>query len=144
MTLRANAAFLGVAAIAAFLFDILGVFFGIGPQSRALINAPHAGIGFIEAHGLALILSVILWRAAPVRFWNLAALAIDVLLGSANLVFWDGFIAADMLPVGYVTTTLHWTFAVLQFCAAMRRPEERSAEGDPAIERRAVSKRAVV
>ena len=43
---------------------------------------------------------------------------VDVVLGSANLVFWQMFIAADVLAVGYVTTTLHALFAVLQLGAA--------------------------
>ena len=30
---------------------------------------------------------------------------------TANLVFWQLFIAADMLTVGYVTTALHGLFA---------------------------------
>ena len=49
------------------IFDIRGVLYGLGPQGRAHANAPYAGIGFVEAHGLAVILAVLLWRAKPER-----------------------------------------------------------------------------
>jgi len=35
-----------------------------------------------------------------------------------NVVFWQTFIAPDFLSAGYVTTTLHWLFVVLQLTAA--------------------------
>jgi hypothetical protein len=101
--------------------DVLGIFFDRGPQ-RIISIAPHTGVGFIEAHGLALIFGVLLWRAAPVREWRLAAAAVHALLGAANLVFWQFFIAADMLAAGYITTSLHWLFVALQLFAATAAP----------------------
>jgi hypothetical protein len=59
-----------------------------------------------------------LWRAETSRTWHLTAAAVHVLLGTANLVFWQLFIAGDMLTVGYVTTALHWLFVALQLAAA--------------------------
>jgi hypothetical protein len=41
-----------------------------------------------------------------------------MLLGTANLVFWQIFITDDILAAGYSTTSLHWLFAVLQLLAA--------------------------
>ena len=67
---------------------------------------------------LALIIGVLLWRAEPLRLWHLTAAAVHVLLGTSNLVFWQIFIAADALLMGYVTTSLHWTFVALQLLAA--------------------------
>ena len=67
LILRANALYIGVAGCAGMIFDIRGVLYGLGPQGRALADAPHAGIGFVEAHGLAVILAVVLWRARPER-----------------------------------------------------------------------------
>jgi hypothetical protein len=54
----------------------------------------------------------------PERSWHLTAAAVHVLLGAANLVFWQIFIAADMLAVGYITTALHGLFVALQLLAA--------------------------
>jgi hypothetical protein len=119
LILRANALYIGLAGLAGMLFDIRGVLYGLGPQGRLLAQAPHAGIGFIEAHGLAVILAVLLWRAAPARSWHLTAVAMEVLLGTSNLAFWDMFVATDALTVGYVTTGLHWMFVLLQALAAV-------------------------
>jgi len=120
--LRANAIFLLVAATSGFLTDVLGIFFSVGAQASIIGSAPNAGIGFIEAHGLAFIIGILLWRAAPARSWHLTAAGVHVLLGVSNLVFWPIFIAADALWAGYVTTTLHWAFVVLQLSAAASIP----------------------
>ena len=118
MLLRANALYLLVAAAGGFVTDVRGAFFGAGPVGAIVAAAPHAAIGFIEAHGLAFIIGVLLWRAEPARAWHLTAVAVHLLLGTANLVFWQIFIATDMLLMGYVTTGLHWAFAGLQLLAA--------------------------
>src|SRR5262245_18526733 len=119
LILRANALYIGVAGLAGVIFDIRGVLYGVGPQGRALANAPYAGIGFVEAHGLAVILAIVLWRARPDRSAHITALAIAALLGTANLAFWQAFIAMDVLLMGYVTTALHWAFVALNLSAAL-------------------------
>ena len=60
-----------------------------------------------------------MWRAKPDRSAHLTALAVVALLGTANLAFWQVFIAMDALVMGYVTTELHWTFAGLNLGAAL-------------------------
>jgi hypothetical protein len=122
--LRANAIFLLVAASGGLAADISGSFFALGPQKDILAAAPHTGIGFIEAHGLAFILGVLLWRAPPLRLWHLTAAAIHVLLGTANILFWPLFSVAGMLVVGYVTTALHWSFAAAELYAASVSPHQ--------------------
>ncbi|HJQ59247.1 MAG TPA: hypothetical protein VJ890_20240 [Vineibacter sp.] len=124
--LRANAVFLLLAAAGGFVSDVRGAFFASGPVSAVLREAPNAAIGFIEAHGLAFIIGVLLWRAAPQRAWHLTAVAVHVLLGGSNLVFWQLFVATDMLMLGYVTTALHGLFAAAQLGAAL------TAGGHPA------------
>jgi hypothetical protein len=120
LILRANAIYLGFASIAAFLFmDVPGIFFGVGPAARIVATAPHTGIGFVEAHGLAFIISVLLWRATPERSWHVTGAAVSLLLGTANLVFWQMFIAADALAMGYLTTSFHWVFGVVEVAAAV-------------------------
>jgi hypothetical protein len=116
--LRADAIFLLVASAGGFASDLVGAFLARGPVAPILASAPHAAIGFVEAHGLAFILGVLLWRAATTRAWHITAAAIHLLLGTANLVFWQLFIAGDMLAVGYITTVLHWFFVALQLIAA--------------------------
>jgi len=134
--LLADAVFLGFASTTALLADVIGVTFGLGPQGPFLSATPPAAVGFIEAHGLALILGVLFWRAAPARSWHLTAAAVHLLLGAVNLAFWRFFIAADMLAVGYVTTLLHILFVLLQSYAVFdeycgthvpARPADRGA-----------------
>ena len=132
LILRANALYIGVAGFAGVIFDIRGVLYGAGPQGRALAAAPFAGIGFVEAHGLAVILAVVLWRARPERAAHLTALAVVALLGTANLAFWQAFIAMDALVMGYLTTALHWTFVALNLAAAI--------QVNPAIPRRTLQR----
>ena len=124
--LRANALFLLIAGAGGLWTDVAGSFFGTGVEVAILKDAPGAGIGFIKAHGLALILGALLWRAEPLRSWHLAAAAVHALLGSANLAFWDFFVVADVLVVGYVTTALHGLFVALQLTAAFAAPARDS------------------
>jgi hypothetical protein len=118
LILRADALWLLFAATGGMIADLTGTFLGIGPQGSVLAAAPEAAIGFVEAHGLALIFGALLWRAAPLRSWHLTGAAVHALLGTANLVFWKMFESADMLAVGYVTTALHIVFVALQLLAA--------------------------
>ncbi|MEH2496792.1 phosphoglycerol transferase MdoB-like AlkP superfamily enzyme [Bradyrhizobium sp. AZCC 1678] len=131
--LRANAVFLLAASASGFASDVRGIFLGLGPVARIVAEAPYSGIGFIEAHGLAFILGILMWRAQPARAWHLAAAAIHALLGTANLVFWQLFIVSDMLLVGYVTTALHGLFVVLQMAAAIsaRMPDSAAVHAGP-------------
>ena len=116
--LRANAVYLLVAAAGGLSTDLAGAFLGYGPFTKVLSAAPDAAIGFVEAHGLALIIGCLLWQAEPARKWHLTAATVHALLGISNLAFWQLFIAADMLVMGYVTTSLHGLFFALQLAAA--------------------------
>src|SRR5262245_55730701 len=122
--LRANAIYLGLGAVGGFFFlDLPGIVSGVGPGGRILSNAPHAAIGFVEAHGLAFILSVLLWRAEPARSWHVTGATIGLLLGTCNLIFWQIFVVGEALAMGYVTTGLHWIFAVVQGWVALQATE---------------------
>jgi len=125
--LRANAVFLALGSLGGLRMDILGAFFAAGPASKLIAAVPGSAIGFIEAHGLALIISVLLWRAEPLRSWHLTAAAVHLLLGTANLVFWQFFVIADALLAGYVTTSLHWLFVTLELAAAAAPPSRERA-----------------
>lgn len=103
-----NAAFLIVASLGGLVTDIRGSFFGTGPEAVLLGQAPGAGIGMIEAHGLAFIIAVSILVVGYARRWHFMLIAVHMLLGSANLAFWDFFIISDVLIVGYVTTIAHW------------------------------------
>lgn len=129
LVLRANAIFLLLASAGGFASDIRGIFFGLGPVARLVAEAPYSGIGFVEAHGLAFIIGILMWRSQSSRSWHLAAVAIHVLLGTANLVFWQLFVVSNMLTVGYVTTALHVVFVGLQSVAAVTETSRASLIG---------------
>jgi hypothetical protein len=119
LLLRANAVFLIVAAVGAWVTaDFPASFSGSGPIGPLIAHQPALGIGFIEAHGLAIILGVLLWRAASTTSWHLTGAAIHLLLGTCNVIFWQLFIATDTLPMGWVTTVMHALLFVLQSLAA--------------------------
>ena len=122
LILRFHAAYLGFFALAGFFFmDMAAVLSGTGPAARLLGNGDEllAAIGFIEAHGLALILAVLFWRAPAERAWHATGAATAGLLGVCNLSFWQLFVVTDALAMGYVTTGLHLIVAVLQLGAAI-------------------------
>src|SRR5262249_27923754 len=91
MILRANAVWLLLGSVGGLIGDVSGAFFARGPESAVLAGAPGAAIGFVEAHGLALVMAVLLWLAPSRRSWHLTGLAVHLLLGTANLVFWQVF-----------------------------------------------------
>jgi hypothetical protein len=127
LILRSNALYLGIASIAAFLLlDLRGIVFGSGPAGQVLAAVPHAAIGFVEAHGLAFILAVLLWHAQPVRYAHLTAAAVMALLGVSNIVFWPLFTATGMTAPGAILTTAHLAFATAQLLAASG-PRARAA-----------------
>ncbi|MET3522805.1 hypothetical protein [Mesorhizobium abyssinicae] len=117
LLIRVNAGFLILASAGGLATDIAGSFFGRGAEAILLADAPGTGIGFIEAHGLALIIGVTLSRIAYSRTWHAFLAAVHMLLGTANLLFWQFFIAADVLVVGYVITAAHFLFVVAHLAA---------------------------
>jgi hypothetical protein len=121
LLLKANAIFLAVASTGGMISDLRGAFGGSGPIGRVIGNMPEVAIGFVEAHGLAFIIGILLWRAPSVISWHLTAAAVHALLGSSNIVFWSMFVAADMLEVGCVTTAAHALFFGLHIAAIMQK-----------------------
>jgi hypothetical protein len=127
MILRANAIYLGIASIAAFVvLDLRGIVYGAGPAAQLFGAVPHAAIGFVEAHGLAFILSVLFWNAHPVRYAHLTAAAVMSLLGVSNVVFWEIFTMTGMTAAGVLLTSAHLAFALVQLVAASG-PRARAA-----------------
>ena len=119
--LRLDGFFLAVAGIAALIAESLGHFLGVGPLA-ATLGSPHT-IGGFEAHGLAVIIAVVLFHAATLparRPWHFFGLSVHLLLGTANILFWNSFEQQDLVAVGFVTTALHVIFvAAHRICLGM-------------------------
>jgi len=124
--LLANGLVLGAVALAQSMFDLAAYFLNAGPLAGALFQNPDA-IAYLEAHGLAAIMAILLLtnRNAKGPGWNLTAAAIHVLLGGANLIFWQSFVEYGLVPMGAVATSGHALFMILELLAAVFRAPVR-------------------
>jgi len=122
--LYANGIFLTLMGGPFVVFDLLSYFWGSGPLGQQFYAVGYA-VGFVEAHGLAFILGLLLLRAArwePVAFWHLLGAGIHLLLGSCNLLFWPFIVAMDVVMIEIVITSLHFLLFGLQaLCFALAR-----------------------
>lgn len=117
--LKLNAIFLMLIGSLQMTFELLSHFKGAGPLADRFMGSPYT-LGFFEAHGLAVLMGILLWRAVanPQKFWHQLAVVIHILLGGANLLFWDSFIQLDFVVPGIVATVLHGIFIVAEaYCA---------------------------
>jgi hypothetical protein len=117
--LKLNSLFLLLIGSLQIIFELLSHFMGVGPLADRFLESPYT-LGFFEAHGLAVLMGILLWRAAanPQKFSHQLAVIIHILLGGANLLFWNSFIQLDFVIPGIVATVFHGVFIVVQaYCA---------------------------
>jgi hypothetical protein len=120
--LRVDGAFLALVGGTQMIFELLSHFGGIGPLGRIFAGSQYT-IGFFEAHGLALLIGLLLIFVAapePKRFWHIFAACVHVLLGGANLLFWSSFVYWGLVPMGAIATALHGLFLVAQLVFFVR------------------------
>jgi hypothetical protein len=120
--LIANGCFLALIGGAQMTFELLSDFGGIGPLGHIFAGS-HYTIGFFEAHGLALLIGLLLIFVAaadPKRFWHGFAACVHVLLGGANLLFWHSFVVWGLVPMGVIATTFHALFLIAQLLFFVR------------------------
>jgi len=128
--LLANGVFLVVVGGIQVVFELLAYYAGAGPYGYLFEQSPYA-IGWVEAHGQAFIVGVLLLTVAVRdlrRFWHVAAAAVHTLLGAANLVFWASFVVFGMVPMGIAATVVHFVLVAAHFGAfvASREPARQS------------------
>jgi hypothetical protein len=102
------------------LGDAASHFFGRGPLGARLMAEPGT-LGFFEAHGLALLVGLLLLggRREPGPRWFVVAAAVHLFLGGANLLYWPSFAHYGMAHVGAPATALHAVLFLLQAAAAL-------------------------
>jgi hypothetical protein len=120
----ADGLFLALIGGSQVIFELLSHYTGKGPLNT-IFQDSYLTIGWVEAHGQALLIGVLLLAVARRdgrRFWHWFALAEHALLGTANLVFWNSFGHFDLVPMGVVATAAHALFVVLHAVCLKRRP----------------------
>lgn len=131
LLLAVNGTALSLTGFIQSMFDLGGYFLNKGPLAASLHGNLDA-IGFLEAHGFAIIVGILLimYRNAPDARWHWVASATHTLLAAANLMFWQAFSQYDLVPMGIVATAMHMVFAATQFvAAALRTPGLVSGPG---------------
>jgi len=120
--LKLNASFLILIGSLQLMFESLSHFMGAGPLADRFTDSPYT-IGFFEAHGLAVLIGILLWRASqsPEKFWHQLAVVVHLLLGGANLLFWNSFVQLDFVLPGIVATIFHGIFIFSEAYCAWRK-----------------------
>jgi hypothetical protein len=85
----------------------------MGRYAQIFGHSPYT-IGFFEAHGLAVLIALAVLSDNPkqVVVWQRRLVAVHVLLGGANILFWDSFATFDMVAAGVAATSLHGLFII--------------------------------
>jgi hypothetical protein len=120
--LRLNGAFLTIVGGTQVVFELLSHYADAGPYAGVFTDSPYT-IGWVENHGLALLIGILVLAVATRdgrRSWHAFLLAVHLLLGTANLLFWDSLLAFDKVWMGAGATVVHAGFA-LAHLVAMRR-----------------------
>ena len=125
----ADGMFLGAMAIFGLTQDLLSYVWGAGKFDTFLLSDPKA-IGFVEAHGLAGLIAVAALVSARHQptFWHALLGCVHALLGSANVLFFDGFVATGETRFAIVVTAAHLAFSALHVWWMLRwRPMDQPA-----------------
>ena len=125
----ADGLFLAAMAMFGLTQDILSYVWGAGKFEAFLLNDPKA-IGFVEAHGLAGMIAVAALVSAQhkPKFWHPLLGCVHALLGSSNILFFDGFVATGETRFAIVVTAGHFAFSALHVWWILRwRPMDNPA-----------------
>ncbi|HXD11129.1 MAG TPA: hypothetical protein VN653_13775 [Anaerolineales bacterium] len=111
---RLNAGFLILIGGVFTVLDYVGFKTGAGPLGN-LLKGNFLAVGALEAHGLALIIGILLLayaaRSVDVS-WHLVGVGVHVLLGGSNLIFWAYFQQLGIVNQEIVVTVIHLLLVV--------------------------------
>ena len=116
IVLRLDGGFLALVGGLQIVFELLSHFMNTGPWGHIFTDSPYT-IGFVEAHSLALLIGLLFLRVAapnPQPHWHLFAGGVHLLLGGANLLFWDSFVQFGLVAPAVVATFFHGVFLIAQ------------------------------
>lgn len=98
------------------LQTLLGSFKGIGPLKFIYGDALRS-VGLFEAYLLAAFsgaVLIILSGRHYIKQWHLLATTVHLILFTTNLLFWKAYSLADIVAIGYVSTSAHALFILLE------------------------------
>ena len=105
--------FLALVGTAQMTLELVGHHLGAGPFGRVFDHSPYT-IGWVEAHGLAALDRCAVPRRrrprSDDRTGTASPLAVHLLLGGANLMFWSSFVTFGTVPLGMLATAVHLGF----------------------------------
>lgn len=107
-----NGTFLVVVGGVQVILELLSYYAGAGIYGPVFRSSPYT-IGWVEAHGLALLIGLLFLRVAVRdgrQVWSAFAIAVHTLLGTANLVFWGSFVHFNLVAMGIAATIAHALF----------------------------------
>jgi len=124
LLLIADALFLAVMGLFGLFSDLASFNASAGPFGAMFANDPRV-IGVVEAHGLALIaglagLAALRTSTATPRHWHAHFAAVHLLLGGANLAFFQVFVMIGGTTGGIAVTAVHFAFAAAQLACLVR------------------------
>jgi hypothetical protein len=125
LLLRANGLLLAVFGVIASIADLAGHFLGIGPHGTRLLGDPGT-LGYFEAHALAVIVGVVLFRCAPREdnAGHVLGAGVHAVLGGSNLLFWAAAEHYGMQTTVGAATVVHGVLVVAHLAAAAaKRPD---------------------
>ena len=125
---RLNAGFLILMGGVFGVLDYVGFRTGNGPLGD-LLKDNFLAVGMQEAHGMALIMGLVLLTYALRSMdtsWHLVGAGVHVLLGGSNLIFWGHFGEIGIVNPEIVVTAIHWLFVsahLLSYFSARSRTQ---------------------
>jgi hypothetical protein len=126
----ADGLFLALVGAAQILLELLAHFAGAGAYADIFADSPYT-LGWFEAHGLAVLVGLLFLTTATRdlrRFWHAFGLAVHLLLGGANLLFWASFTAFDAVPMGILATAAHVLLVLAHAACAARMVDRKVTE----------------
>ena len=116
---KINAGFLVIMGGMVSILDYLGYRTGAGPLGR-MLHGNDLAVGMQEAHGLAFLFGLVLFLYAVSDArpsWHLICVGIHILLGSSNIIFWDGAVEYGIVGPEIVVTVIHGLLVALHLAS---------------------------
>ena len=121
--LTVDGAFLALVGAVQIVFELLSHYRGGGPLGDTFETSPLT-IGWVEAHGLALLIGLLLLIVARVdlqHFWHCFALSVHTLLWRGENVLFSSFVTFGLVPIGVAATVTHAVLVVAHTVVLVRR-----------------------